>query len=65
MADRLDEADRVLSATIDDARRQQANYRVGPLLAFRSDVRFRAGALRDAVGRRRGRAHAPTRTPAG
>ena len=49
VADRLDEADRVLSATIDDARRQRANYRVGPLLAFRSDVRFRAGALDDAV----------------
>ena len=49
MADRLDDAQRILSATVDDARRQQANYRVGPLLAFRSDVRFRAGALRDAV----------------
>lgn len=49
VADRLAEADRVLSATIDDARRQRANYRVGPLLGFRSDVRFRAGALRDAV----------------
>ena len=49
VADRLDEADRVLSATVDDARRQRANYRVGPLLAFRSDARFRAGALRDAV----------------
>ena len=49
VADRLDEADRILSATIDEARRQRANYRVGPLLAFRSDVRFRAGALRDAL----------------
>jgi DNA-binding CsgD family transcriptional regulator len=49
VADRLDEADRVLSTTVDEARRQQANYRVGPLLAFRSDVRFRAGAVRDAV----------------
>ena len=49
VADRLDDAERILSATIDDARRQQANYRVGPLLAFRSDVRFRAGALREAV----------------
>jgi DNA-binding CsgD family transcriptional regulator len=49
VADRLDGTDRILSATIDDARRQQANYRVGPLLAFRSDARFRAGALRDAV----------------
>ena len=49
VADRLDEADRILSATIDDARRQRANYRVGPLLAFRADVRVRAGALRDAV----------------
>lgn len=49
VADRLDEADRVLSAAVDDAHRQQANYRVGPLLAFRSDARFRAGALRDAV----------------
>jgi DNA-binding CsgD family transcriptional regulator len=49
VADRLEKADRVLSATIDDARRQQANYRVGPLLGFRSDVRFRSGALRDAV----------------
>ena len=48
-ADRLEEADRVLSATVNDARRQRANYRVGPLLAFRADVRFRAGALRDAV----------------
>ncbi len=49
VADRLEEADRILSATVDDARRQQANYRVGPLLAFRSDAHFRAGALRDAV----------------
>ena len=49
VADRLDEADRILSATVDEARRQRANYRVGPVLAFRSDVRFRAGALRDAV----------------
>jgi DNA-binding CsgD family transcriptional regulator len=48
-ADRLDEADQVLSTTVDDARRQRANYRVGPLLGFRSDVRFRAGALPDAV----------------
>ena len=49
LADRLEDADRVLSATVDDARRQQANYRVGPVLVFRSDVRFRAGALREAV----------------
>jgi DNA-binding CsgD family transcriptional regulator len=49
LADRLDDAERILSATIEDARRQQANYRVGPLLTFRSDVRFRAGALRDAA----------------
>ena len=49
MADRLDRADGILTATIDEARRQQANYRVGPLLVFRSDVRFRAGELRDAV----------------
>ncbi len=49
VADRLDEAEGILAATIDAARRQRANYRVGPLLAFRSDVRFRAGALRDAV----------------
>jgi DNA-binding CsgD family transcriptional regulator len=49
VADRLEEADRVLSETIADARRQRANYRVGPLLGFRSDVRFRAGALGDAV----------------
>ena len=48
VADRLDEADRILSATVDGARRQRANYRVGPLLAFRADVRLRAGALRDA-----------------
>ena len=45
VSDRLDVAERVLTATIDEARRQQANYRVGPLLVFRSDVRFRAGAI--------------------
>ena len=49
VADCLDEADRILSATVEDARNRQANYRVGPLLAFRSDARFRAGALSDAV----------------
>jgi DNA-binding CsgD family transcriptional regulator/tetratricopeptide (TPR) repeat protein len=49
LADRLDEADRILSATIDEARRHRANYRVGPVHLYRSDVRFRAGALRDAV----------------
>ncbi len=49
VADRLDEAERVLGTTIDEARRQRANYRVGPLLVFRSDTRFRAGALGDAV----------------
>ncbi len=49
VADRLDDAHRILSSTLDDARRQQANYRVGPLLAFRSDAHFRAGALGDAV----------------
>ena len=49
LADRLDDADRVLTATIDDALRQRANYRVGPLLVFRSDARFRAGALREAL----------------
>ena len=49
VADRLDEADRILSATIDEARRHRANYRIGPVLLYRSDVRFRAGALRDAV----------------
>ena len=32
VADRLDDADRILSATVDDARRHRANYRVGPLL---------------------------------
>jgi ATP/maltotriose-dependent transcriptional regulator MalT len=49
VADRLDEADGPLSAMIDGARRQRANYRAGPLLGFRSDVRFRAGALPEAV----------------
>jgi DNA-binding CsgD family transcriptional regulator len=49
VADRLDEADRVVSATIHDARRQRASYRVAPLLGFRSDLHFRAGALRDAI----------------
>jgi ATP/maltotriose-dependent transcriptional regulator MalT len=49
VADRLEAAERVLSEAIADARKHRANYRVGPLLAFRSDVRFRAGALRDAV----------------
>ena len=49
LADRLEQAERVLTATIDEARRQRANYRVGPLLVFRSDTRFRAGALGDAV----------------
>ena len=49
VADRLDEADHILSATIDEGRRHRANYRLGPLLLFRSDVRFRGGALRDAV----------------
>ena len=49
VADRLDEADRILSATVDEARRHRANYRVGPVLLFRSDARFRAGRLRDAV----------------
>jgi DNA-binding CsgD family transcriptional regulator len=48
-ADRLEAADRALTAAIDEARRQRANYRVGPLLAFRSDARFRAGALVEAV----------------
>jgi DNA-binding CsgD family transcriptional regulator len=49
VADRLEDADRILTATIDEARRQQANYRVGPLLVFRSEARFRAGALADAA----------------
>ena len=49
LADRLDDADRVLTTAIDEAHRQRANYRVGPLLVFRSDARFRAGALRDAL----------------
>jgi DNA-binding CsgD family transcriptional regulator len=49
VADRLDDAERILTATIEDARRQRANYRAGPVLAFRSDLRFRAGALRAAV----------------
>jgi ATP/maltotriose-dependent transcriptional regulator MalT len=49
VADRLADADRYLSAAVDEARRQQANYRVGPLLAFRSEVRFRSGELRAAV----------------
>jgi ATP/maltotriose-dependent transcriptional regulator MalT len=49
VADRLDEADRVLSTTVDEARRQHANYRVGPLLAFRAEVHLRAGALGEAV----------------
>lgn len=48
VADRLDDADRVLTAAIDEARRNHATYRVGPVLGLRSDVRFRAGALRDA-----------------
>ena len=37
----------VLTATIDEARRARANYHVA--YALRSDARFRAGALRDAV----------------
>lgn len=49
MADRLDRADEILTATIDEAQRARANYRVGPLLALRSDARFRIGALRDAA----------------
>ena len=49
VADRLDDADRVLTAAVDEARRHRANYRVGPLLGFRAEVRFRRGALGDAV----------------
>ena len=49
VSDRLDDAERILTEAIDEARRQQANYRVGPLLVFRSDARFRAGALADAA----------------
>ena len=64
-ADRLVEADGILSAAVDDARRQRANYRVGPLLAFRSEVRFRSGRLRPAVQPTPRPRSAPTRTPAG
>ena len=49
VADRLEDADRILTEAIDEARRQQANYRVGPLLVFRSETRFRTGALADAA----------------
>ncbi len=49
VSDRLEDAERILSEAIDEARRAQANYRVGPLLVFRSEARFRAGALEDAV----------------
>ena len=49
VADHVDDAERILSATIDDARRQRANYRMGPVLAFRSDLHFHTGALREAV----------------
>jgi DNA-binding CsgD family transcriptional regulator len=48
VADRLTDAERVLTESIDDARRHHATYRMAPLLAVRSDARFRAGALRDA-----------------
>ena len=57
VADRLDEADRILSATVDEARRQRANYRVGPVLAvpLRCPLpRRRASRCR---GRRRGGTH--------
>ena len=49
VADRFDDAERILTEAIDEARRQQANYRVGPLLVFRSEARFRAGVLADAA----------------
>ncbi len=49
ISDRLEDAERILTATIDEARRQQANYRVGPLLVFRSEVRFRGGVLEEAA----------------
>jgi DNA-binding CsgD family transcriptional regulator len=49
VADRFEDADRILTETIDEARRMQANYRVGPLLVFRSEARFRAGALAEAA----------------
>jgi DNA-binding CsgD family transcriptional regulator len=47
-ADRLPEAERVIEDALDEARRRHATYRVGPLLAVRSDIRLRRGALEDA-----------------
>jgi ATP/maltotriose-dependent transcriptional regulator MalT len=44
-ADRLDEADLLASATLDEARRLHATYRMAPLLIVRSEVRVRGGAL--------------------
>jgi ATP/maltotriose-dependent transcriptional regulator MalT len=44
----LPDAERVLDERLDDARARHASYRIGPLIALRSDVRFRAGALEDA-----------------
>jgi DNA-binding CsgD family transcriptional regulator len=44
-ADHLDEADRLVTATLDEARRLHATYRMAPLLVVRSEMRRRAGAL--------------------
>ena len=60
-ADRLVEAERILSTAVDEARRHQANYRVGPLLAFRSEValpRGRTARERRPTPRPRSRAYA-------
>jgi DNA-binding CsgD family transcriptional regulator len=47
-ADRLDEADLLASATLDEARRLHATYRMAPLLVVRAEVRLRSGALAEA-----------------
>ena len=65
VADRLDEADRILSATVDEARRHRANYRVGPVLAVPLRRPLPRRCAPRCRGRRRRPRSAPMRTPAG
>ena len=55
-ADQLDEAERVLTGALDEAARHHAAYRIGPLLAYRSEIRLWAGDAAGGGGRRRGSA---------